>query len=619
MSRSVALACCAVLLMAASASAAKTASEINLPYGLKAQCNFSATSNPDPGVNPLVVLSVADCQTCVGVVANQIIDNRTHGCWSVCQRSADPSTGKPIIDTAAKAPACKNCIQNEGSTVEGCKACLMLPAADFAACITRISDPAPTGLPWYRNTEYELAVAKCFTLPVGGVNDGTVRQDCLTCINSADAKVLNDGGFMNPEEAPKAGQPARPNDFAACFWRFNQTWNLVNNIAEAEGVYDLCNTAENKWGLDEFLTPQGCGSCMVNAALNPSEFGPDPAGNKWIVNREPFCAQLCIVQSNSSAIATDCVNCVTGYSSGGGVLPKSPSSCSYCMIDTFLQVQRTECMQCLSAGDKNYKSKTSNYDWACGKCAAETNPVLRSLCFACIQSQEGAADGAIDKTTEASICQCVDLTYKGFAVNDFVSELELSCFANYTSGVNNTAGYVNEIPFWGRPQTITASTKNTDYPCVQCVTQTNRDNKYACHEVCQDNSLITTVAAGDKCKTCLTNNINTGSDCKACLKASSDDSVGGKRDKCYSCIAKQGLPASDSASYLMACATCSEFNNENVWKSCYNCLNTQYPNAPYTRAWECINAVRNGTFTNPGFTNPGLNVNLLIDVGVLSA
>jgi hypothetical protein len=124
MSRSIALACCAVLLMAASASAYKTASEINLPYGLKAMCNKS-TTNPDPSATATQddpVLGVATCQDCVGTVANQLVDNRTHGCWSVCQRKFDPVTGKAIIDIPAKAIPCRNCIVSEQTTVEGCKA-----------------------------------------------------------------------------------------------------------------------------------------------------------------------------------------------------------------------------------------------------------------------------------------------------------------------------------------------------------------------------------------------------------------------------------------------------------------------------------------------------------------
>ncbi len=124
MSHSVTLAACAVLLLAASVSGYMTASEINLPYGLKARCNRTS-NNPEPGpgagTNP-DVLTVVSCQACVGVVANQLVDNRTHGCWSVCQRSADPSTGEPIIDIAAKAPACRSCIEDEDTTVEGCKA-----------------------------------------------------------------------------------------------------------------------------------------------------------------------------------------------------------------------------------------------------------------------------------------------------------------------------------------------------------------------------------------------------------------------------------------------------------------------------------------------------------------
>lgn len=592
MSRPVVLAC-AVLLLAASASAFKTASEINLPYGLKAQCNRTS-NNPEPGVNPNV-LSVANCQTCVGIVANQLVDNRTHGCWDVCQRSSDPSTGEPIIDMAAKAPACQLCIQDEATTVEGCKACLQLPAADFQACINIIKGPAPAGLPWYRNVEYEEAVAKCFTLLDGPAN-GNVRSKCLTCISTAYARPQSQGGFMTPEETP--GSPAnRPNDFAQCFWLFNQTWNAVNDIAEAQGVYALCNTAENKWGLTNELSPEDCGFCMADAALNPSQFS-NAHGDVWTIHREPYCAQLCIAQSNTSAIAEDCVSCVVGSEAG---LPKAPSSCAFCMDDSFSDEQRGDCFACLAADGFNYGSGTSNYDWACGKCAAQTNPILRSLCFACIQSQNGFNDAsAIDKYTEASICQCVDLTYNGFFINDPVTDVQQSCLANYTFGVPNTPGYINEAPNWGWPETVTTTTgSNADrYDCIQCVQDTpGADNKYACHEVCQDNKLIASVDAGNKCATCLANG-NDGSSCKACLTASDDDSVNGKRDQCYLCLDNTGSgPSSDAASYVMACATCSGFANTAVWQDCYACLANDYPSALYPRAWDCINAVSNGTYT----------------------
>jgi hypothetical protein len=93
----------------------------------------------------------------------------------------------------------------------------MLPGeTDYVTCINIIKDDAPAGLPWYRNVEYEVAVAKCFTL-LDGAENGNVRTKCLNCINSATAKPQSEGGFMTPEEVP--GSPAdRPNDFGQCFW-----------------------------------------------------------------------------------------------------------------------------------------------------------------------------------------------------------------------------------------------------------------------------------------------------------------------------------------------------------------------------------------------------------------
>ncbi len=117
--------------------------------------------------------------------------------------------------------------------------------------------------------------------------------------------------------------------------------------------------------------------------------------------------------------------------------------------------------------------------------------------------------------------------------------------------------------------------------------------------MCQDNNLIASPEAGAKCATCLIAG-NAGSSCKACLTASDDDSVDGKRDLCYTCLNTRSGPSSDAASYNMACATCSQFNNENVWRDCYACLATAYGSAPYSSAWDCINAVSNGTYTSSG-------------------
>ncbi len=208
-----------------------------------------------------------------------------------------------------------------------------------------------------------------------------------------------------PDASPAPPLPPYPKPFRRLF---NQTWNAVNNIAEAQGVYALCNTVDNQWGLANELNAEDCGFCMAAAALKPSLF-TNSHGDEWTIHREPYCAQLCIAQSNSSVIADDCVTCVEGSSDG---LPKTPSSCSYCMDGSFNDDQRDDCFSCLTASGFNYGSATSNYDWACGQCSSQTNPTLRSLCIACIQSQNGFDDASeIDKNTEASICQCVDLTF----------------------------------------------------------------------------------------------------------------------------------------------------------------------------------------------------------------
>jgi len=553
--RALALAC--ALLMVASAAAYLTDAEIE---GMLPQCAAGVYANG---------WSNEDCTDCMEAVGSSLWSNKTYACATLC----GSTPGSQFL--------CQQCLLTPGASVEGCKQCLDLEDGDDqAACIYFLTAGPDDDLPdWYTAT-YQAAVPGCFLIP-----GGPLRTACLNCLMDEDSSSLE-----TPNEyiaRLKYGTPEPAQDMGKCVWYWRNEYNVTADPENAEGEYTLCLAKPDNAG----MTQAECMACMSTAEW---DFTVNSTGGMDfpVVSKAYGCSAYCqdpAYNGGDSAAAALCSACLADDDSAA-----TAYGCGLCTKLPLGSAGQGACFQCIAEGW--YEGNADNVEWACAQCGSITNADLRSACFACITSQEGAEDGEIDDFTISNICECVSQTKTlGLGLDYALGPLEQSCFEPWINREAMAPG--DDDVFFTIPWGDEEGKDEFDFPlskCIRCQEAATTKGKYACHDVCQDPRLVITTADGDNCAACVENHGDHPEACKMCMETTrliEDDGYRLYRtQQCQGCT--QSMEGWQEG--MAVCNACAGLSNGEARCACYECAFAL--DGDEENPWDlCVTTAKNGT------------------------
>lgn len=518
--------------------------------------------------------SLSDCTDCVytlgGPTSTIEVSGKAWACHGLCQNAS-------VI--AALTGSCESCIADPDTTIYGCQACVTAGATATSAplCIACLNEnpllgagvPADLDISGLSDAYY-TACAACSKM-----TDVDARNQCFTCISTWDAIAQSAGGVIPKEEM--ATYFTRPNSFGTCVTLANITENInTGNYAGVTGIGANCLPGSTS------LSAAECLECIDNVA------GNNYAGQPSFLRKEFGCYAYC-QRATSEPLADSCVECLESE------YPQDGWACNNCLNPLF---DNADCFSCVR--DDPYRGRTSNFNWACGQCSSVSDPDLRELCFTCIRSQplpdfndiNAAATGIFNLTTEANICNCVDLTLNStIAINRPLDAMERACFEPHVYYDENNNLQTPDIP-WGN-ETNSAGTTSACLGCLAVASANGPsqglNKKYGCTEYCQNPDLVSDEVQGEACATCVAHPLVADpSGCKMCMEASDDNNV---RGICYACVEAP----TQYDNHAWGCSQCAQMGNPAVFDACFQCLalGEDDPCA-------CVDKAKNGTLTGGG-------------------